>query len=526
MGHVPPTTAVAQNGLAPPQAADRLVLVVEDDDDVAAAVAHRLRANGYDVDTVPSGWRARGYLERRGPGVILLDIELPDSRDLALFADLKVASPNTRIIFMTANTSLDLVIAATKAGAFDFISKAASGEELMERVVVTVRNAFAALGQDEKVAALSRSVQARDRFPRIISQSPQMEEVRTAIDKLSGSKVNVLITGPSGTGKEVVAHTIHEVGPRAREPFVAVNCAGIPDTLLESELFGYERGAFTGAVARKIGKFEAAHGGTLFLDEIGEMSLSLQAKLLRVLQDARFERLGGNQLVQADARIICATNRDLQAMVKNGTFREDLYYRIAVFQLQLPALAERRGDIALLTSHFVRRAAADERKEIDGVEPEVLRLFESYAWPGNVRQLQNVIARSAVVCTTARIALRDLPDSFVQDLQTGPQARGADAADFDQPRSTDWTPRPGQTPPSLLKLTSGPAAARLEAALALAFPDEHVLPTAEELEAAGIRLAFRRLGGNMQLTARRLGLSRATLYRRLEGLALVDPEVH
>lgn len=518
-------------------AVERRVLLVEDDEAVAEALSLRLQSQGYHVVTAPTGRRAEILLHQHRPGVILLDVELPDSRDLALFHRLKATSPMTRIIFMTANDSLELVIGATRAGAFDFISKS-SGGEFLERVVVTVRNAFEALAREEEVARLASTVRQRDRFARIISHSPQMEDVRAAIDKLASSKVNVLVTGPSGTGKEVVAHTIHEAGPRSREAFIAVNCAGIPDALLESELFGYERGAFTGAVGRKIGKFEAAHGGTLFLDEIGEMSLSLQAKLLRVLQDGRFERLGGNQVVQADARIVCATNRDLLTMVRQGAFREDLYYRIAVFQLELPPLAERRGDISLLVEHFVRQSAREERKAIKGVAPEVLRLFENYAWPGNVRQLQNVIARSAVVCNTEWIALRDLPETFVQDLQTverSPNA-GPDVLDFSTQRPQDRTPLPPldtslqvdktlqTTGPVVGELAHGTAVQRLDLALRLAFPDPAVLPTAEELETAGIRLVMRRLGGNLQLTAKRLGLSRATLYRRLDGLGEAPPE--
>jgi DNA-binding NtrC family response regulator len=392
---------------------------------------------------------------------------------------------------------LDVVIAATRAGAFDFITKAA---DLMQRVVVTVRNALDAWDQAEQVAELSGSLLRRDRFAQLVAQSPQMEEVKAAIDKLAPSRVNVLVTGPSGTGKEVVARAIHASGPRANLPFVAVNCAGIPDTLLDSELFGYERGAFTGAVARKIGKFEAATGGTLFLDEIGDMSLNLQVKLLRVLQDGRFERLGGNQVVQAQARILCATNRDLAAMVRQGTFREDLYYRIAVFSLELPPLSARRGDIPLLVEHFLRQAARDEGKDIRGVSPEVMRLFELHSWPGNVRQLQNVLLRAAVVCDTAQVSLRDLPEAFVDEVRA--------------------LPRPAQdgqavTPADLLAPPTASLTDRLDTALRWAFPDDAGIPTVDDLEAAGVRLALERLHDNMAQAAKQLGISRATLYRRI-----------
>jgi len=357
---------------------------------------------------------------------------------------------------------------------------------------------------------LGYTLAVNERFGRLVSRSVQMEEVRQSIDKLAQSKVNVLIHGASGTGKEVVARTIHESGSRAAGPFIAVNCAGIPDTLLESELFGYERGAFTGAVGRKIGKFEAAHHGTLFLDEVGEMSLPLQAKLLRVLQDGRFERLGGNAVVQPDARILTATNRDLQALVRAGLFREDLYYRIAVFTLFVPPLQARNGDIALLAQRFVAQVARDENKPIRHVSPGVLRLFELHDWPGNVRQLQNIIARSVLQCDTDTLSLRDLPHAFVAELQVLRDDAGHGSG-------------PAEVLPSAAlaeRMRSGPPDERLDLALQWCFPTAELLPTAEELEAAGIRLALRRLRSNLQLTAKRLEMSRATLYRRMEALQL------
>jgi DNA-binding NtrC family response regulator len=494
------------------------VLIVEDNEGIVEVIQDLLRGHGYTVQSVITAKRAESVVKAGMRGVILLDLSLPDSQGLDLFERLKAEQPKNRIIIMTAYGELENVIGATAAGAFDFITK---GGDLMERVRVTVRNAFESLAQEEQVAELASSILRRDRFARLISQSPQMDEVRADIDKLSHSRVNVLITGPSGTGKEVVSRTIHDAGPRHLQPFVAVNCAGIPDTLLESELFGYERGAFTGAVARKIGKFEAASGGTLFLDEIGEMSLTLQVKLLRVLQDGKFERLGGNTEIQPDARVITATNRDLLAMVKAGTFREDLYYRIAVFTLHLPPLTERKGDIPILVEHFVSAAAREEGKDIRGVAPEVMRLFELHPWPGNVRQLQNVVARSAVVCNTEMISLRDLPDSFVQELQQLHSAEAQSAAAkvneerAQQPQAKSGTPAPA-LPPSLQRLHQGTVPERLDYVLAMAFPDDEVLPRVDDLEAAGIRLAMHRLGGNLQMTARRLNISRATLYRRLD----------
>ncbi len=489
------------------------ILIVEDDHAVSSLVAAVLRADGREVQSVPSAQQALDVARDAQPRVVLLDLSLPDSQDLNLFHRMRAMAPRDRIVIMTAYDNLDLVIGATRAGAFDFITK---GVDLVERVRVTVRNAIESLAHESQVNALGHTLAVNERFGRLVSQSRQMEEVRQSIDKLAQSKVNVLIHGASGTGKEVVARTIHESGARAAGPFIAVNCAGIPDTLLESELFGYERGAFTGAIGRKIGKFEAAHHGTLFLDEVGEMSLPLQAKLLRVLQDGRFERLGGNTVVQPDARILTATNRDLQAMVRAGLFREDLYYRIAVFTLFVPPLCERKGDIALLTQRFVSQVARDEHKSIAHVSPEVLRLFELHDWPGNVRQLQNIIARSALQCDTDTLSLRDLPHAFVAELQ---------ALRCDEPTQSLLS-EPTQPSSALpTQLRSGTAEERLDLALQLCFPSAELLPTAEELEAAGIRLAMRRLRSNLQLTAKRLEISRATLYRRMEALHLRGPDV-
>jgi DNA-binding NtrC family response regulator len=487
------------------------VLIVEDDAGLVEPIAWLLRNEGYRVQTAATARKAEAVVRQGLHGVVLLDLSLPDAEGLDLFERLKSLQPKNRLVIMTAYGDLDNVVRATTAGAFDFITKA---NDLLERVRITVRNAFDAMAHEEQVAELSAGLQRDRRFARLLTQAAVMEPVREAIDKLAPSRVNVLVTGPSGTGKEVVARSIHEAGPRRAQPFVAVNCAGIPDTLLESELFGYERGAFTGANTRKIGKFEVAAGGTLFLDEVGEMSLALQAKLLRVLQDGRFERLGGNVSLRPDARIITATNRDLADMVRAGSFREDLFYRIAVFTIQLPSLVERKGDMALLVEHFVQLAAREEGKAIRGVAPEVLKMFEAHPWPGNVRQLQNVVARSVVACNTDQLSPRDLPASFVHEVAT-------------EPRGHDDAPGTSMAASAELhKLQSGSVADRLDQALRLAFPDPDLLPRADELEAAGIRLAIHRLGGNMQKAARRLNLSRATLYRRLDALqaAEVEPE--
>ena len=500
--------------------AQQSVLVVDDDPAYLELVSAVLASTGYRITGAGDGHAALAAVRRGGRGVILLDLHLPDTEGLELFESLRAAGPDTRIIVMTGDPKLDSVVNATRAGAFDFISK--GDEQFTSRVLISTRNAFASLDQQRQVATLARSLDRRQRFPRIIAQSAEMERVLADIDKLSQSKVSLLVQGASGTGKEVVARSIHESGPRSQQPFIAVNCAGIPDTLLESELFGYDRGAFTGAVARKLGKFEAADGGTVFLDEIGEMSLPLQAKLLRVLQDGRFERLGSNQVVEVDVRLISATNRDLGELVAHGQFREDLYYRLAVFTLSLPDLRERVDDIAPLVSHFIAEACREEGKEPRALRPEVMRLLQAHPWPGNVRQLQNVVKHAVVVSVESDITIKELPESFIRDLPDDlppaanhPKADSANArAAVGDPDVTGSATGRGALV-AAAPLTSDPAA-RLDAALDAVFPRDGALPTLTELELAGIRLARRRLADNRTAIAVALDISRATLYRRLQ----------
>jgi len=474
----------------------RAVLVIDDNQDLLESMSDVLESQGYDVSQGASAGEAIEAVRDGHYGVILLDLHLPDASGLAIFEQLKGLQPDNRVIVMTGDASLQHVVAATRAGAFDFIVKS---DDFVERVRISTRNAFEALDRDHQIASLTATGR-RQAFPNLIAGSPEMEQVLGDIEKLGPSKVSVLVQGESGTGKEVAARAIHGAGQRSEGPFIAVNCAGIPDTLLESELFGYERGAFTGAVGRKIGRFEMADKGTIFLDEIGEMSLPLQAKLLRVLQDGTFDRLGGTNPVNVDVRVLSATNRDLTQMVAQGEFREDLYYRLAVFTLSLPPLRSRKTDIAPLARHFLKSACREEGKPEFSLSPEVLQLFRAHSWPGNVRQLQNVVKRTVVVSTGPVVTIHDLPEAFTQGL--------SETLDGEQEelRGGDW----GQLGPSL---TTGQ---RLDMVLERAFPDADLLPTMEDLEAAGIRLAMKRLDGNRKRTAERLMISRATLYRRLD----------
>lgn len=510
------------------------VLVVDDDPGVVETLGDWLRAEGYDVSTGHTAAEAVAAVKQGHQGVIFLDLMLPDATGLEIFEVLQSLNPLNRIIVITGEESLDYVVSATRAGAFDFIVKT---QDLVDRVFTSTRNAFEALAKERASDLLVDVHQPGPREVDLIAHSTVMRPVTAGIKKLASSRVSVLIQGGSGTGKEVVARAIHSRGPRADKPFVAVNCAGIPDALLESELLGHERGAFTGAVARKVGKFEVAHGGTIFLDEIGEMSLPLQAKILRVVQDGCFERLGGTRLVEVDVRVLSATNRDLTKEVALGNFREDLYYRLAVFTLTVPDLADRVDDIPHLAEHFLREASREERQLSERKQPltiddQVMRLFLKHPWPGNVRQLQNVIKHAVVVCDSKKILISHLPDAFTEGMTKAPkeidkepvrpEGEGEPERASGVARAVESAPPPS-TEHEVLTLdlprtaSAGSVEHRLDICLAHAFPDAELLPTMPQLEAAGIRLAMLRLEGNRKQTASRLQISRATLYRRIDG---------
>lgn len=473
------------------------VLIVDDDEVVSETVAAVLAPLGRPVHMASDAEEAKRIVGAGFQGVVLLDLGLPGTHGLALVEPLRAIAPSNPIIVLTAKDDIASIVEAMQHGVQDFIVKGQAG--FADRLQAATRMALAEIERHRRELEVPPQ-SAAEREP-LVWRSPAMRDVLSDVSRLANSRVHVLITGPSGVGKEVVAHAIHAGGQRRGRPFVAVNCAGIPDSLLESELLGYERGAFTGALARKPGKFEVADSGTIFLDEIGEMSMPLQAKLLRVLQDGGFERLGGNQTVRVDVRVLSATNRDLSQMVREGSFREDLYYRLAVFTLTLPPLRERRSDVAPLVEHFLRRACAEEHKPVPTISREVSRLLEMHTWPGNVRQLQNVVKHAVVMMRGDTLTIGDLPASFLQGLHApveGAAATSRGAAKL------------------ALDLAVGTAAERLERSLSAAFPDDSLLPTMEELEAAGIRLAMSRLAGNRKQTAERLQISRATLYRRIE----------
>ncbi len=384
----------------------RRVLVVDDEENLRLVVRTLLKRNGYEVEVASSGEEALTLVEKFGPDVILTDVRMPRMGGLDLLTTLKAKGIESTVIVMSAYGNLDLALEAMKAGAYDYIPKPFKGDE----VLLTLRKAEERESLRRENRALRQEIRRESMFDEILAKSAPMQAIFKTIAKVADYKTTALITGESGVGKELVARAIHNRSSRRGGPFVAVNCGAIPEPLLESELFGYRRGAFTDAVSDKAGLFEQADGGTLLLDEIGELPLSLQVKLLRVLQEETIRRLGDTKDTKVDIRILAATHRDLSAETKAGRFREDLYYRINVLAIPIPPLRERREDIPLLCEHFVARNNARFGMNIRGIDPEARRLLLEYGWPGNVRELENTIERAMVLCERDTIGVDDLPE--------------------------------------------------------------------------------------------------------------------
>ena len=372
------------------------ILVAEDEDSLRRVLQKALGDEGYWVQTVGTGELARTALTTTHFDIALMDIKLPDIDGLDLLKELKGNGLDTAIIVMTAQNTMRNAIGAMKNGAFDYITKPFD----LDEVLLMVKRAIDSHKLSHDFRELKQEVKKRfEPGVNIIGTSASMQRVYKTIGQVVDTQATILILGESGTGKELVAKTIHYNSPRWNQPFVAINCAAIPRDLLESELFGHEKGAFTGALDRRLGKFELAQGGTLFLDEVGDIPLELQTKLLRVLQDHEFSRVGGREVLQADVRILAATNQDLDKAVKEKRFREDLYFRLKVIPIRLPPLRERRGDIALLIGYFIDKINREMGLQVSGVSPDAQKLLEEHAWPGNVRDLENTLIRAAVLAS-------------------------------------------------------------------------------------------------------------------------------
>jgi two-component system response regulator GlrR len=374
------------------------ILLVDDDADLLRLLSMRLNAAGYRVTAVESAESALSHLAMERPQLVLSDVQLPGKDGLALFDAIRAKHPSLPVILLTAHGTIPDAVEATSRGVYTYLTKPFNGKELLE----TIGQALA-LGSPTDP---SKSASANESWREdIVSRSNVMAELLAEAKLVAGSDASVLIRGESGSGKEVLAQAIHRASPRASQPFVAVNCGAIPESLLESELFGHIKGAFTGAVANHAGLFQAANGGTLFLDEIGDMPVALQVKLLRVLQERVVRPVGASQAIPIDVRIMSATHRDLDAAMAEGEFREDLYYRLNVVSLTLPTLAERREDIPLLANHFLAKLALKYNKRVNGFAPEAVKALATAPWPGNVRQLHNVVEQVSALATTPLIPL-------------------------------------------------------------------------------------------------------------------------
>jgi DNA-binding NtrC family response regulator len=398
------------------------ILVVDDETNARTALSELLRDEGYVVEAAADAFKALGKAADFAPDLVLTDLKMPGMDGLALLARLREDSPDLPVVMMTAFGEVETAVRAMQAGARDYLAKPVNVAEL----IVVVARELEHRRIRQEAGLLRARLAEKYSFESIIGSSAPMQEIFKMVSQIAASRASVLVTGESGTGKELIAAAIHERSPRAKGPFVKLHCAALAESLLESELFGHERGAFTGALARRDGRFSQANHGTLFLDEIGEIAPAVQVKLLRFLQEREFERVGGNETISVDVRVIAATNRDLKQMLAEGKFREDLYYRLNVINLEMPALRDRPSDVPLLASHFLHKYAAENGKELRQFTSDALECLTAYPWPGNVRELENVIERAVVLARSPEITVADLPAQFAPaKLRPGLQIPGA-----------------------------------------------------------------------------------------------------
>jgi len=519
------------------------VLVIDDDSEIRYSLHRVLASRGYQVEAASSGEEGIEAAQRCAPEVIFLDNRMVGMSGIETLQHLRSASPGAMTILMTAFGTTQTAIEAMKYGAFDYIVKPFDVRKVLDltaRAVQSSRDLAAARNRYAPV------LDSEDYKEGIVGSSEPMQEVFKMIGQVAASDVTVMITGESGTGKELVARGIYQHSHRADKPFMAVNCAAIPENLIESELFGHEKGSFTGASQQRQGRFEQCDGGTLFLDEIGDMALPTQTKILRALQEGEIQRVGGNDTIKVDVRLIAATNKNLEKMVESGEFREDLYYRLNVMRIRMPALRDRRGDIRALVDFMLQRLAKKRRARPIGISDDALRLLEAYNWPGNVRELENVIQRSVVVVQGDTILPRDLPREILDfGAAKGAAAGGvpaavapaavaasAPAAGPEAPVSEAVAPaeaveligtarKPQAAPPPL----AAPAAPSPTAATTLGdcydqlykvMRGENRETILHDIERAMIERALAETGGNQVRASAILGITRATLRKRID----------
>jgi DNA-binding NtrC family response regulator len=478
------------------------ILIVDDDPVQRRLLDVAISRAGMTVITAPGGGPALDLVT--GPrgeqiALMLLDLVMPDMDGLEVLTKLRVTHPDLPVIVLTAKGGIDSAVEAMRAGANDFLVKPASPE----RIAVSIRNQLKIGTLSGEVSRLKKKTDNRLAFADLVAKSEEMKVVFRLGQRAAQSTIPILIEGESGVGKELIARAIQGSSDRAGKPFVTVNCGAIPENLIESILFGHERGSFTGASEKHLGKFQEADGGTLFLDEIGELRLDMQVKLLRALQEGEVDPVGSKRPVKIDVRIMSATNRDLTELTRDGHFREDLFYRLNVFPIFVPPLRERRGDVPALAHHFITRFAAEEHKPVAGLSPEASDLLERFSWPGNVRQLENTIFRAVVLC-----------DGLLLDVCDFPQIAAAMGVEtktlrtFAAPTADMFAPGPSASSPYALSATDASGHMR----------------KLEEMESEIIRLAISRYDGHMSEVARRLGIGRSTLYRKLKEFGLEPSE--
>jgi two-component system response regulator AtoC len=451
------------------------ILAVDDEVEFVQTLKGILQNHGFKADTSCSGYEALQMLSINEYDLVILDLAMPLISGLETLKRIKKIDAGLPVIILSGNSSVGSVVEAMKYGAYDYFTKPIE----WDKFEISVNNALVTKSLRSEVSRLSGQLRERYSFDQLVGQSKKMQEVFSMVERVVDTSVTVSLRGESGTGKELIARAIHFNGHRKNKPFVAVNCAAIPDNLLESELFGHEKGAFTGAVNRRIGKFEQAHGGTLFLDEIGEMAPATQVKILRVLQERKFQRVGGNETVEVDVRVISATNKNLEEEMQRGNFREDLYYRITVYPIFVPPLRKRREDIPALAAFFLEKYNRDNRRKIKTVLPRTLEYLMNYDWPGNVRELENMLERSFLNTTDGVLRPEHLPitiTSFKDDLNLS------------------------DTFIDLKKVVS---------------LTKKITPL-KDLEREVLLQALRLTNFNMSIAATELGIGRTTLYRKLQ----------
>lgn len=443
------------------------VLVADDERNIREGLAEALRLEGYEVALAADGEEALRAVENGRVDLVVTDLRMPKVSGNEVLKRVAGSYPGIPVIILTGHGTIEDAVDSMRIGAFDFITKPVN----LDHLSLLVRRALESRELERQNQELQREIESQKRISSIIGRSPEMKRIFDLIRRVAPTKASVLITGESGVGKELIADALHNLSPRADKPFIKVHCAALAESLLESELFGHEKGAFTGAIGRKRGRFELAHEGTLFLDEIGEINQNVQIKILRVLQERKFERVGGEETLEVDVRVIAATNRDLKAEIEKGTFREDLYYRLNVVNIHVPPLRERKDDIPLLAGAFLREFSEENGKSLEGFDPKVRAAFFAYSWPGNVRELRNCVESAVVLARGSVVSLEDLP----------PGIREAQEDDT-------------------VRIPAGSTLAEAEKIL--------------------IRETLAAQGGNKSRTAEILGIGRKTLYQKLQEYGL------